>query len=249
VTDDQRPSGPRVELRVLTYNIRGLRGGMAGVARVINSARADVVCIQEGPAGWRWRSPAAELARRSGMYVVSGGRPAAGNLLLCAARVDRLSATDHRLSRTPGLAARGCAESLMRVGGVTIGVVGVHFGLRAPERRRHAEEVAAIADRLRAAGAVGVVLGADLNSAPTSAEWEPLLTTLRDTAPPHTDWSTFPAQQPRARIDVVLADPAVEVTACGVLDEGGPPHASDHRPVLAVLQLPQVRPTAWAGQG
>lgn len=228
-----------IELRVLTYNVHGLRSGTAAVARVISAARPDVVCVQEAPVGLRWRSRAAELARRAGLYVVTGGRPAAGNLLLCAARVDLVSAGDHLLSRTPGLPARGCAAAVLHAGGTTIGVVGTHFGLNASERRRHAAEVAEIAEQMRAAGATSVVVAGDLNSTPAAAEWEPLLVGLSDTAGIGAAWSTFPVRTPRARIDVVLAEPEVAVHSRGVPDHAELASASDHLPVLAVLRLPR----------
>ena len=202
MTEGPVPAGPTVEFRVLTYNVRGLRAGSAAVAKVIGSANPDVVCVQEAPVGLRWRSRAAALARRSGLYVVSGGRPAAGNLLLCAARVDVVTAGEHLLSRSPGLAARGCAAAVLRIGGVEVGVIGAHFGLRAAERRRHAEEVAAIAHQMRAAGATTVVLGSDLNSKPWADEWQPLFAQFRDPVPRDASWSTYPARMPTARIDV-----------------------------------------------
>ena len=225
------------ELRVLTYNVHGLRSGTAAVARVISATQPDVVCVQEAPVGLRWRSRAAELARRSGLYVVTGGRPAAGNLLLCAARIDLVSASDHLLSRTPGLHARGCAAAVLHAGGIKVVVIGTHFGLRAPERRRHAAEVAAIADRMRAEGATTVVVAGDLNSGPAAAEWEPLRSRLHDTAEAGAGWSTFPASAPRARIDVILTDPTVAVRSCGVPEPADLSSASDHLPVLAVLRL------------
>ena len=203
------PPAP-VELRLLTYNVRQLRAGTGAVARVIASARADVVCLQEVPSRFRWRSRAAELARRSGLYVVTGGRPAAGNLMLCAARVDVVTAGSHLLTRTPRLAARGCTAAVLRVGGVVIGVIGAHFGLLASERGRHAAEVSAIAAHLRARGATTVILAADLNARSGAREWESLPSGLRDTVPPSALWSTYPAKAPTARIDAVLAGPEVD---------------------------------------
>lgn len=240
MTGEPLVSPSAVEIRLLTYNVRGLRAGSAAVAAVIASVRPDVVCVQEAPVWWRWRTRAAELARLSGLYVVTGGRPAAGNVLLCAARVDRMTAEDHRFSRTPGLATRGCAWAILRVGGVKVGVIGVHFGLRASERSRHAEDVASIAERLRAVGAMTVVVAADLNSKPWSREWEPLLRRLRDPVATDVAWGTFPAEAPTARIDVVLVEPNVTVVSCAVPDHPDVTRASDHRPVLAVLQLPLV---------
>lgn len=228
---------------MLTYNVRGLRAGTAPVTRVISATDADVVCVQEAPVGLRWRTRAAELARRSGLYVVTGGRSAAGNLLLCSARTDVVTSANHLLSRSPGLQPRGCVAAVLRLGGVRFGVVGTHFGLRAAERRRHADEVAEVAETLRSAGAEAVVLAADLNSQPWAREWEPLLARLRDTVPAGSRWTTFPARAPTARIDVVLADPAVTVVSTTVIEHLEVSRASDHRPVLAVLQLPHPNPS------
>ena len=63
-------------LRVLSYNVRSLRDDADAVASVIRSCEPDVVCIQEAPRFLRWRSKCAALARTSGMFVVTGGRPA-----------------------------------------------------------------------------------------------------------------------------------------------------------------------------
>ncbi len=230
-----QPTPP--QLRVLTYNVRGLRAGVAAVARVIASAEVDVVCVQEGPADLRWRSKAADLARRSGLYVVTGGRPARGNLLLCAPRVDRVAASDHLLSRSRGLPPRGCAAAVLRVSGATFGLIGTHFGLRPPERRRHATEVADLAQRLRVGGASTVIVAGDFNSKPSAREWEPLLATWHDSASAEARWSTFPANAPTARIDLVFVEPGVTVTSCGLLEHIDAARASDHRPVLAVLEL------------
>ena len=51
---------------------------------------------------------------------------------------------------------------------------------------------------------------------------------------------TIPANAPRRRIDYVLAGPGVAVVEAAVLDDLGPAMAglSDHRPVLAVLDVP-----------
>lgn len=230
------------ELRVLTYNVRRLRDDRAAVIRVVRSARADVLCLQEAPGGPLWRTRCSELAREAGMFLLSGGRPAAGNLLAGAARIDVHGTLDIRLSRTRGQQPRGVSSALLGLGGVRFGVIGVHGGLSASERRRHAGEIVVVADRLRAAGAVGVVVAGDLNAAPGAAEWVGLGKRFQDahTARPAGEDLTYPAASPRARIDVVLAESPIEVVSAGVLDHPDVVRASDHRPVLAVLRLPPV---------
>jgi endonuclease/exonuclease/phosphatase family metal-dependent hydrolase len=44
-------------LRLLSYNVRSLRDDASAVARVIRAAEPDLVCIQEAPRLFRWRSP------------------------------------------------------------------------------------------------------------------------------------------------------------------------------------------------
>ena len=60
-------------LRVLTYNVRSMRDDRSALGRVISSAAPDVVLVQEAPRFARWRSLCAQLARMSGLVVVSGG--------------------------------------------------------------------------------------------------------------------------------------------------------------------------------
>lgn len=230
------------ELRVLTYNVRRLRDDRAAVIRVVRAARADVLCLQEAPGGPLWRTRCSELAREAGMFLLSGGRPAVGNLLAGAARIDVHGTLDIRLSRTTGMQPRGVSSALLGLGGVRFGVIGVHGGLSASERHRHAGEIVVVADRLRAAGAVGVVVAGDLNAAPGAPEWLGLGDRFQDACAIRLagEELTYPAASPRARIDVVLAESPIEVVSAGVLDHPDVVRASDHRPVLAVLRLPSA---------
>ena len=49
--------------------------------------------------------------------------------------------------------------------------------------------------------------------------------------------STFPASDPRERIDLVLVDPRITVTGYQVVDTPVARRASDHLPVVADLLL------------
>ena len=155
-------------------------------------------------------------------------------------------ARDHLLephARAAGARVRRRRAARRR--GRAVGVLGAHFGLRAEERRRHAAEVAAIADRLRAAGRSRRRAGRrDLNSKPHAGEWAAVVRVgcatpclRRDAA-----WSTFPARRPTARIDVVLAETGRRGGRLRRLPEHADvAGASDHRPVLAVLRRSRGR--------
>lgn len=217
-----------MSLRVLSYNIRSLRDDTDALFEVVRAAQPDVVCVQEAPRFLRWRSRCADLARRTGLVVVSGGRTAGDSLLLAHVRVGVREAHAVRLTPTPGLHRRGLAYARVRVDGDELVVASAHLGLCADERVRHAAEISALLSPY----SLPVVLGADVNEPPGSAAWEAL----------HTRWpaapalgGTFTARSGRQRIDAVFTDLAVR--SAHVLTGGQVERASDHRPVLVDLDL------------
>jgi len=141
-------------LRVLSYNVRSLRDDKAAVdARVIEEAEPQVVCIQEAPRFLRWRSRAAAARPpiRPGRH--HGGRPAAGNLLLCHLAVTVHSTAAITLSPRRGTHRRGAAVAVCSLAGQRFALVGTHLDLHAGDRLRHAHELcqAARGDRRRLA--------------------------------------------------------------------------------------------------
>ncbi len=79
-------------------------------------------------------------------------------------------------------------------------------------------------------------MAGDLNAGPKSEAWRVLRGGgLRDPDPK--SGPTFPAWEPAKRIDAVLVSEPVRVTAYRVVDLPGVERASDHRPVLAVLDV------------
>ncbi|MDQ1664772.1 MAG: hypothetical protein QOH75_803, partial [Actinomycetota bacterium] len=74
------------ELRVLSYNVRGLRDDRAALADVVRSVDPDVVCVQEAPKYLRWRSKCASLAREWGLLYVAGGGSTGGTALFAHLR-------------------------------------------------------------------------------------------------------------------------------------------------------------------
>ena len=243
-------------LRLLSYNVRSLRDDADAVARVIHDARPHVVCVQEAPRLLRWRSRCAALARLSGLVVVTGGRTAAGNLVLCDIGVRSVHSADLLLSPRPGLHRRGAAVAVLGLASHEFAVVGTHLDLDATARADHAAELVA---RLPAAGVpsgVPLVVAGDINEEPGGDAWAVLAAGGTDafaaaganaaTAPngaaaageaSGTDGRTFPVHDRQRRIDGIFAGPGFTVRSATVLDSPDVRRASDHHPVLAELEL------------
>ncbi|MEO8887969.1 MAG: endonuclease/exonuclease/phosphatase family protein [Jatrophihabitantaceae bacterium] len=225
-------------LRLLTYNVRSMRDDRAALGRVISSAEADVVCIQEAPRFLRWRSLCAELARRSGLVVVSGGRTAAAQLILSNLRVDVISTQDVKFSKDPGLHQRGTAIAVLRLAGSTFGVAGTHLDVVEPPRLQHIRELDAAIARYIPAGLPTVVAG-DMNDKPGSKTWDALVASRTDVMV--TDGGrhafTSTAAEPHQRIDGIFLGPGLVVRSVRVIDTPDTKIASDHLPILAELEL------------
>ncbi len=222
-------------LRVMTYNIRADdRGGIA-LDEVVRAADPDVLVVNETPkTPCLWRSRVRELAERWGMRHLAGGRDAGSNMVLATSSVQVRSTYTTTLRQPLFAPRRGIVAAQLRVRGRLLGVVGCHLGLDAERRRWEVEQVLSVAARLRGP----VVLGGDLNEEPHGPSWR-RLREARFVDHGSADWPTFPAAEPVKRIDALLVRGEVRV-----LDHGSPgvaegllARASDHRPVLAVLDV------------
>lgn len=229
-------------IRLLSYNVRSLRDDRAALARVVRTLRPDVLCVQEAPrfAGWRHRRH--RLAGAMGLSVVAGER-AAGLDLFTGPRTRVLHREHHLLSHVPGLHRRGLSLGVFEVEGARFVAASVHLDLVAGPRRRHAEEVLARLERVRADTGAPVIIAGDINEEPGGATWDLLAERFQDA---HAVAScgqamTFSTAAPRRRIDGVFAGPGIEVVACGVPEDpallADYPKATDHRPVLAELRI------------
>ncbi len=226
-------------LRLLSYNVRSLRGDPEAVYRVVRQARPDLICVQEAPRLLRWRTRCAELARNCGLLVVTGGRSAAGNLLLCQVGIQVHHAVDLMFTPVPGLHRRGAAVAVCRLRGRRFSVVGTHLDLDPAARQRHVQELFDRLPRCGVPASVPLVVAGDLNEEPTGQTWQAFSDRLVDTGvvTGQTE-ATFPSDHPRRRIDGVFAEPSVQVRSHTVLDSPDVRQASDHRPVLVELELP-----------
>lgn len=253
-----------LRLRVLTYNVHhgeGLDGklDLERLAAVIRAAAPDLVALQEVDRGVersdRLDEPA-RLALLTGMEAVfeknipyQGGEY--GNAVL-----SRLEIKNHEnfwLPSFTGGEQRGAlvvevtaappapepevdsgTESAAEHGtAIPIVFIATHFDYHPDDAERLAsvDRIEEIAGRYAGAS---IILAGDLNATPQSAVLERL----------HGSWMnvtarrrffTFPADSPDRHIDHVLVRPAErwEVVTARVIDE---PVASDHRPVLVVLE-------------
>jgi endonuclease/exonuclease/phosphatase family metal-dependent hydrolase len=208
-------------VRVLTWNVRSLRDDAAGVARMIRAVAPDVALIQEAPRLWRWRSACARLARESGLVVVTGGRPAAGNLLLCAMRVRVMSASDVLLPKRPRLHRRGAVVARLEVDGLEMSVLGTHLDL---------DPTARLGSALRLRQSAYDLIAADVNEQPGGPAWATLSRGMVDVATGL--GPTFSVANPRRRIDALFVASPWRATSCEVLEPGP---VSDHKPIVADL--------------
>lgn len=230
-------TGVAAGLRLLSYNVRSMRDDRAALGRVIRSAEADVVLVQEAPRFLRWRALCAELARRGGLVVVGGGRPAGANLIMSALAVEVVSQHDVLFSRDPRLHQRGTAIAVLAKGGRRFAVAGTHLDLVEGPRLRHVGELdRALAQHVPAD--VPAIVAGDINDRPGSPVWTALATERVDALAAAVVGSPFTstAKNPHQTIDGVFVDPRLRVVAARVLDQPDVLVASDHRPVLAELE-------------
>ncbi|MEP6852045.1 MAG: endonuclease/exonuclease/phosphatase family protein [bacterium] len=225
-------------IRLLSYNIRALRDDNEALYRVIRSIGADVVCIQEAPRFLRWRSKCAEIARRSGLVLVTGGRATGANLVLSTLAVDVVATREVGFSRDRGLHARGSAIVLLRKGDATFAVAGTHLDLSDEPRLRHVGELHAELDEFVPAGAPAVVAG-DMNCRPGSPVWTALSARGTDAhvAAGTGDGFTFRATGPYERIDGVFAEPPIRVMSSEVVASADTPLATDHCPLVVEFEI------------
>ncbi len=254
-----------VRLRVLAYNIHHGEGtdgkiDLERIAKVIRQAKPDLVALNEVDRGVKRTilvDQPKELARLTGMQVVfernivyQGGDY--GNAVL-----SRLPVKRHKNHQLPSFykgEQRGVLEVEVEVAGTPGGessnrrgrsvfFFATHLDYRPGDQERQAsvkkiEEILAdLGDRGDRAKAP-VLLAGDLNATPDSEVLKLFRQTwtVADGAQGDAKLLTYPSKEPTKQIDYVLFRPAErwKVVDVRVIDEAV---ASDHRPVLAVLEL------------
>jgi endonuclease/exonuclease/phosphatase family metal-dependent hydrolase len=225
-------------LRVLSYNVLSLRLGLDRVAAVIRAAEPDVVCVQEAPRFLRSARHCRDLAAASGLVVVTGGRPAGAVLLLARKDLRVVARRSVKLPWHPPKHRRGVALGVFDVGGTEVAVASTHLSLFDDERVEQARLVLALLRSYR----VPAVLAGDVNEDPDGPAFSLLAEAMADAwaTAPAGDGLTSTATNPQRRIDAVFADRRMVVLQGEALAFPGVGSASDHRPVLAVVEVPTV---------
>ena len=223
-----------VEMRVLSYNVRGLHDDRTALAEVVRASDPDVLCVQEAPYYLRWRSRCAALAREWGLLYVAGGGTTGGTALFAHMRVDVDDAREETLSRQYGWPDRGVASAIVTKAGARLAVASVHLPLIAAQRPQHANRVREVLDNYDTP--LKLAAG-DLNEEPPGPSWDVFGDGGFADLDPECA-STYPATGPIKRIDGILATDGVEVVEHRVLDGAAVARASDHSPLLAVIRLP-----------
>ena len=222
-----------MRLRVVSYNVHGLRGGVDAVAGTLTRVRPDIVCVQECGSLRAVR----RLAAAAGLEVVSTHRPfnRVRNAVLFALPLKAMERVVLDLPRDGRTRPRGFIQVTLAAHGVRVTAASAHLGLAAGERLRQADDLM----RRLEASPPPLILGADLNERPDGAASRRLAATLVDAYAMAGEQPgfTYPAKRPTDRIDVVYVSHDVKVA--GAWLAGGPdaPSASDHLPVAVDVEL------------
>jgi hypothetical protein len=159
---------------VLSVDVRTAGRDRAALARLIEDAEADAVCLHNAPHLGRWRQKAADLARRAGRVVVTaGGRRTGANLLLTTLGVDAVAAGEVRLPGGTTLTPPGAALAQLRVGGRPLLLGAATLIGNAADRLAQARQLQAEVAR-QVPGTAPAVLSAIGTDRPGTAAWQAL---------------------------------------------------------------------------
>jgi endonuclease/exonuclease/phosphatase family metal-dependent hydrolase len=237
---------PLVRVRVLSYNIHHGEGqdfvvDLQRIARVISSVNPELVALQEVDSHVRRTElldQPAVLARLTDMHVAFGHNiPHEGGLYGNAvlSRWPILKAENHRLPSCYVGEQRGVLEVTIQPPGVEtpLLLLATHFDYR-PRSAERWLSARLINELITARGDVPALLVGDLNDTPASRTLSELEKRWRQA----NRWNalTYPVDNPHKQIDYVMMYPRTQwrIIETRVLDEQ---LASDHRPLLAVLEL------------
>ena len=221
---------------MLVYNVRGFRDGADRVASVLERFEPDLVVLNESGGRWRLRRFAKRVQMKTVVDPWSPFRRRVKDAVLVRAPWRVLERRFQRFEDSARWYPRGTVVVRVARSGYRLWVAAVHLGLRPAERRRHAEE---LADLLR--GLDGpIIVGGDLNETPSGRAVSFLSERFWDAWLLGGDVAgeTFPADEPTARIDYLFVSEGIRVERAIVPPIPEVRVASDHRPVVAELTLP-----------
>lgn len=228
---------------MLTYNIHhgeGMDGrlDLERIASVIRSVNPDLVALQEVDVRAKRTGgvdQALELSRLTGLHALYGATMPFqggqyGNALL--SRWPGAGFRNHALPVTPGREPRAVMDVVFSYP-AAFRILATHLDITREDRLSAAEAIARFAP---ASDDLPAILLGDLNDTPESPVLEGLFAQGWRSA---VEGFTVPVREPRRQIDFILLRPAGRwrVLERRVLEERV---ASDHLPVIAVLELSQA---------
>lgn len=216
-----------------TYNVQSFRAGVDGAVEAIGPEQPDILLVQEaGP-----RRKLGRFAAALEMEAESTHRPfgRVRNAVLYRSPWRRGAVEVGTFAREGRTIPRGFLVVHLRRTGERLAAVSAHLGLSPREREQHARELTDVL-----AGIEGpLVVGIDLNEGMESpaARWigERLFDAFL--RPDGRSELTFPARLPTARIDFLFMSESIRALRSWVASSPAVGLASDHRPVLADLEV------------
>lgn len=222
-------------LRVASYNLHDFKDDADAAVRVVRRVNPDVLCLQEVPRHLMSSHRVASFAARCGLNWPGGHRGSGGTTVMSSPRTD-VADSGHASLRVAWLQReRGYAASNVRLQGhQLVGFVSIHLSLDADERMAHA---ATVLDAVL--GEQPLVVAGDLNEGPNGQAWMAIAGRLGAVS---RDVPTFPASNPRHRLDVIFASPELSVVPSAPVDLNSEDllAASDHLPVWVDLDLSHI---------
>lgn len=227
--------------RVASYNMRKAIGTDRRrrpdrTIEVLNELDADIIALQEADRRFGSRVSALPLHlieehsdyKPIALSVRTGSIGWHGNALLVRNNVEIL---DCEILHLPSLEPRGAVLADVRVGGITLRVVGMHLDLSGLWRRRQAHAILSHVDGRH--GDPPVVLMGDLN------EWSANGGCLRDFGH-HLRFAScgrsFHVRRPIVELDRIMVNNGLDIVDSGVHHSATARKASDHLPVWAMLK-------------
>jgi endonuclease/exonuclease/phosphatase family metal-dependent hydrolase len=244
------PSAIEVKLTFASYNIHkavGLdrRRDPDRIISVLREIDADVVALQEADRRFGERMsvlPLSSLDEHTPYRAVPlGGQPGGGrsgsigwhgNALLVRRGIELIGA---EVVPLPTLEPRGAIRADLIAGNCRIRVVGMHLDLSGLRRRQQVRAI--LGDLVRCEDAASTVLMGDLN------EWSPHGGCLREFG---RGWRvlscghSFPSRRPVAQLDRIIISQDWRILESRVHHSALAARGSDHLPIYAKLELPNI---------
>jgi endonuclease/exonuclease/phosphatase family metal-dependent hydrolase len=224
-----------VRLRVVVYNVRGFRDGLERLVRLVGHFGPDVLVLNE--TGGRRRL--GRFAKALDMQVAADPwvwfRRRVKDAVLVRAPWWISTHRQQRFEGTPAMYPRGALVAELESGDARLVAVSTHLGLHPRQRLHDAHQIGALVPHDAPA-----VIGGDLNERPDGRAVALLSERFGDVwlLGGDADGDTFPADEPTARIDYLFVTRGIAVERV-ILPPGEDARlASDHRPLVAELTLP-----------